>query len=175
MSTSGCDAVRATLHERLDGPVEARAALALDAHLQTCAACRELEAGLAAVRDGLRALPTHPFPDDALQEVWALTLEAPRERSRYSWRLAAAAAVLLALILPLAAYLRSQHQAARLAELERADREVRTVLGIASRAVRRSEWLVRDEVLVGQVSPAVRRIPIRWPKNAPHDTRRSGT
>jgi len=175
---NGCEAWLDAQQERLDGPLDAARSQALDAHLAACAGCRERERGLRELRDALRALPVPPLPAAALREVLSRTVEAPRTarpgaRRGWSWRLAAAAVIFLAAAVPLSVRLlnRPAHSAA---EVARAREDVRLALGIASRALRRSEHIARDEVLVGRVSPAVRRVPIRWPKPGPA-TERSKT
>ncbi len=163
---SGCDSFRPLLHDRLDGELSAGAAEALDAHLATCPDCRSLAAGLSAVRSGLLALPEHPLPPDSLEEILERTVRGPRDRVRLAarWPAWAAAAAVAALVLIL---LRGPLPPGPAAEpspddLARAAGEARAVLCLASGAIHRAERAAAERVLVGEVAPALRRIPIRW-------------
>jgi Putative zinc-finger len=97
----------------LDGELEASARAAVDAHLRECAECGAHLLDLSAVDDAARALPLS-VPEGYFDEF------APRVRSRLArktparwrppvWGLAAAAALLLAVITPLAL---QEHRAA---------------------------------------------------------------
>ena len=62
-----CARAAALIHEQVDGVLEAGARPDLDAHLASCAACRELLADLAAIRRAAAGIPdATPRP-----EVWA--------------------------------------------------------------------------------------------------------
>jgi anti-sigma factor RsiW len=165
---SGCDVFRPLLDERLDGDLAADRAAALEAHLAECADCRAVAEGLAAVRAGLRALPEHPLPSVALEEVLDRTVRAgrPKVLPRFAalWPAWAGAAVVVVLALLLA---RLPHEPSTLAqpspaEVARARSEARLVLSVASNALHRAERAARDRVVAGEVAPALRRLPIRW-------------
>ena len=62
-----CARIAALLHERVDGTLDAGAQADLDAHLASCAACRDLLADLGAIRRTAAEIPDFsPRP-----EVWA--------------------------------------------------------------------------------------------------------
>lgn len=182
-STTDCARALERIHRRLDGealePAEARG---LEAHLAVCSDCREAAQELEQLQAALRALPSPPFPDAALERVWRRTSRRPLAvRPRLGgwlldWRAAAVAtaAAGLALLLwwpgvgpdersapPDAA--RGASSAPTEQELARAAEEVRLVLGMTARALRRTERTAVDEVLAGKVSTALRRTSIRWP------------
>ncbi len=178
---SDCDRIRAAIQERLDGTLAGGDDLAIRGHLAGCPACREFESGLRRVQDALRALPPTPMPDEVLDAVWDRTVRA-RERRRelpalhFGWKLAVAA-VLLAVAL-LAVFFRyspppAPRRAPDPAEIARADRDARRVLLLVSQAFHSAERAAADQVLAGEVSPTIRRIPIISPAATP--LRRSRT
>jgi hypothetical protein len=94
--TMTCRDAESFLHDALDGPLPPADAAALAAHLETCAACRDLEADLALMRDATRALDRPIVPAQAWTRL-ATQLEregllasasasAAATRSRTSWR-----------------------------------------------------------------------------------------
>ena len=60
--TMTCRDAESLLHDALDAPLPPADAAALAAHLETCAACRDLEADLALVRDAAGALDRPVVP-----------------------------------------------------------------------------------------------------------------
>ena len=60
-----CRDAESLLHDALDAPLPPADAAALAAHLETCAACRDLEADLALMRDATRALDRPIVPAQA--------------------------------------------------------------------------------------------------------------
>jgi len=102
--TMTCRDAESLLHDALDAPLPPADAAALAAHLETCAACRDLEADLALMRDATRALDRPIVPAQA----WTrLSTQLERDgliaraaaTPRTSWRgyvLMAVAATLLA-------------------------------------------------------------------------------
>jgi anti-sigma factor RsiW len=165
---SGCDVCRELLHERLDGELPADRAMPLDAHLAACAECRAAAEGLAAVREGLRALPEHPLPARTLEAILDRTVRArrPRVLPRFTgawpaWA-GAAAVVALALLLLRVPLAPSSSELPSTADVARARSEARKVLSLASGALHRAEKAASDQVLAGKVAPALRRLPIRW-------------
>lgn len=85
----------------LDGELDAAEQARLDAHLPTCADCREMLAGLRAVLADLKELP-EPAPTP--QDSWALRAAIRRARSpmrrwqRVSWAAGAVAAAAIAFV-----------------------------------------------------------------------------
>ena len=161
-----CDEARERVHRVLDGDlmlVEARREL--DDHLASCAGCREASGELHSIQEALRSMPAAAFPDAALEAVWDRTTRSRRLwRSMLDWRAAAAAAVLA-----LAIY--GAWGPARVAgvaeptpeEVARATEEARMVLGLTARALNDAKQAAMEEVLAGEVSPALRRAPVPWP------------
>jgi len=131
------------------------------------------------VHDTLARLPEVPFPNAALEEVWARTVHA--EPWWKSWSaprpvLAAAAAIALATVALWVALDglhvfdpdRPSEQA-----LAQALVETRYALALASNAVQRSEQALIEGVLRDELVPALDRIPVRWP--SAKASRRNGT
>jgi len=157
-----CEAVRESIHLRLDGePLAEEAAVALDTHLARCAACRGLASELHAIHERLRALPELGLPDTALQEVWRRTASARSGRVRW---LAAAAGIVGLLFGGLWLYRSGQAAHPSPHELERASREARMVLRLAGQALQRTENVAIHAVLTEEVSGTLRRVPIVWPE-----------
>lgn len=178
-----CAGLRGAIQERLDGPIDPALERELAMHLAACAECREYHDGLVALRARLRALAMPPLPDDALESVWARTLRAarpPRRRAAawwLDWRYAAAVAALLLLVIVPVLLRRPSAPAAppevTSAEVARAARDLGRVLALTEDAFRRTESVARDRVLAGEVSPAIRRIPVIGTE--PRSSRRTRT
>ena len=106
--TMTCRDAESLLHDALDAPLPPADAAALAAHLETCAACRDLEADLALMRDATRGLDRPIVPAQAwtrlstqLERDGLIAPASPRAAAtpRTSWRgyvLMAVAATLLA-------------------------------------------------------------------------------
>jgi len=178
------------MQELMDGPVAAVRRATLDEHLARCADCREVRQGLDTVRTALRALPVIPLPPDALDEVWARTFDAGPDESRVTaWRprLAAIAAIAASLLLVVLAVQWSSQlppqPTVRIAKavepgaerIDQARQEARRVLEITAVALARSEQAAFEQVLGGEVFPAIRRIGIQWPERSAPQDRRSKT
>lgn len=185
-----CAEAREVMQEIMDGPVLAARRETLDAHLAACDECREVRRGLETVRSALRGLPTIPLPDDALDEVWARTVDITPDEARVSpWRprlgvIAALAASLLLVTLAVKWSGRLPQQTApkpTLAvqlsdeEVERLRHEAQQVLEITAVALAKSERVAFEQILGGEVSPAIRRIGIHWPEAPSPGDRRSKT
>ena len=185
-----CREARATIQDRLDGPVEAARARNLETHLTGCAGCREFADGLAVVREGLQAIPLLRFPDDALEEVWDRTVRV--ERARFDprswgldWRAAVAAAVVVAAVAGMwlggdrssegTGPVVAMADAPSPDEIARVEQEIRLVLNLTAYALHRTEQATIQGVLAGEVVPALRRIPIRFPETTRAPGRRDGT
>lgn len=165
-----CEVARRAIHRRLDGePLAEADARDLAAHLQRCGACGEFDSDLRAIQSGLREIPLAALPDAALQSVLDRTLSsrhAQTLRFGLDWRLAAAAVVTVAVI-GLWQSLYPPAPRPSDVELERAAVETRAVLRLTARALRRAERTATRDVLAGEVSPALRRVPINWPSAEP--------
>jgi anti-sigma factor RsiW len=165
-----CEVARRSIHRRLDGEsLGAGEQRELDRHLESCADCRESDEDLRAVQDGLRAIPLQTMPDEALQQVLDRTVRAERKRRLHrwglDWRMAAAAVVTVGVIGIWFAFYPHVPQSAEPteAELAQAAEDARMVFSLTARALRKAERTATREVLAGEVSGALRRVPIRWP------------
>jgi predicted anti-sigma-YlaC factor YlaD len=91
-----CDAARDLIDPFLDGTLAPAGRRELEAHLASCAACRDAMDDAGALRPPTAALPRSIDPP---HDLWpAITRRLPRHRARPRWRvaaLAAAAALLL--------------------------------------------------------------------------------
>lgn len=178
---------RDAIHRLLDDELDSAERAAFDAHLGSCAGCREMLAGLEATRAVLRALPKEMLPAEALDTVWARTIRSAETgraaaRAPWWWAAAAAATVTVAILggLLRAPRLPSADRAVAdavtaPADIDRAGREARFVLALTSRALHKSGSAARDQVLGGRVAPALRRIPIRWAEEPTSDPGKRGT
>ena len=163
----GCKVARRSIHRRLEGePFEDHEQHRLEQHLLSCAGCREADEELRGIQTGLRALPQPALPDDVLQRVLNRTVRAERKRTLrrwgLDWRLAAAAVVTVAVI-GLWSAIAPPERGPTDAELAQAAADARMVLGLTASALNKVERTARRDVLGGQVSGALRRVPIDWP------------
>ena len=191
----GCEAARRLMDLRLDGEIGPAEAIELEVHLNGCTSCREVASGLEAVAAGLLRIPLEKMPDEDFRAVLDRTVGVRSSRagslggsqagsagavpgaraSRRRSYLALAAAVLAAtLLVPFAIWYLTPSDPANLtaAEVDEAAREARMVLAVAAKAVRSAETTARDRVIGGEVSPAIRHVPVRWNQVAP--SRRNG-
>jgi anti-sigma factor RsiW len=173
--SGACARARASIHAWLDG--EASVPTSVEEHLASCVSCRALRDELGIVQRALRSLPHEPMPAAALDEVWRRTSRAserpasPQRRAGLDWRVLAAAAVLA---LALLGGLRERGLAPAAAdeeELARAAAEARLVLSLSAGAIRRTERAAVHQVLLGQVGPALERVPIDFPSEDPRRRR----
>ena len=82
-----CDDIRPRLTAYLDGELEGDRGTVVRGHLRTCDACRQVATDEAALRDGLRALPTLDPPSTLWAGVQArLADEEVAESKRPAWR-----------------------------------------------------------------------------------------
>ncbi len=186
----GCEAMRKTIQDGQDGPLSTEDVRALEVHLAGCADCRDYERGIEMVREALRVMPLHRFPDEALERVWDRTVRAEVEARRrfgwVDWRPLAAAAVLAAALFGiwlLGDRATSRHEIVAdngpgretysAQEIERARAELELVLGVTAQTVRQAEAAAVGGVLANEVSPALSRIPVLG--GPPSGHRRSGT
>ncbi len=183
-----CRTARRALLAREDGAQPAAAREALERHLAACAPCRRRAVEIDQALGALRALPPAlPFPDEALESIWNRTLRAapaaaepplrgavraarpPRASRAAGWRLALAAAAVLAAVLGPYVAFRAREGAAPVGlpasaslgpEERRAAAELRLVLQLTDRALQRSQRAAVDGVLRRGVDPALRRVPV---------------
>ncbi|HXV75460.1 MAG TPA: zf-HC2 domain-containing protein [Candidatus Polarisedimenticolaceae bacterium] len=163
------------VHRRLDGealgPADVRA---LASHLAECVDCRQANGELGQIQLAMRELGEQRFPDGGLEQVWEQTTRRTGRARRSAWWAAAAAIVVVSAWLALWQGGRQDPVAPSDAELERAAREARLVLRLAAQAIDRTERAAFADVLGGQVSPALRKVPIRWPAAEPGRSPKDG-
>ena len=152
-----CENVRELIHEAFDADPPARLPDEARAHIEGCAACRDLFDDLGRLREGLRALPRAPLPPATLDAIWRSTVRA---RPWYGTRLARAAAAAVAVTILGAGTLffvtapdRPQPSAA---EVARAEAQAQLVLGYTARALAATRDATARHVIERKVSPAVR-------------------
>ena len=172
-----CDACRATIQDRIDGRLMESAELAaMERHLESCDACGRFQDDMVELHEGLAALPDLEFPDDALETVWDSTIRKPAGRvpGHWRWMIAAAAVLLMALAGGYFGLIDEEPEYSS-AEIARATAEARTALGLAGRALQRSQDVAMEKVLGGQVAPALEKITIGLPSIVRGTQRRTGT
>jgi len=169
-STQGmtCSTAMESFHRVLDNDLmEATERQSMQAHLAVCSECAEKAAQLREMQDLLRGMAEQPMPDDAVEEVWERTVRSPDARTRprwRDWRLAAAAAVVVfatwigILQFPVINGERENDEALKAAQ------EVRMVLQLTANALKRSEEVAFREVFTEEVSPALQKVGILWPR-----------
>ena len=82
-----CDDVRPRLTAYLDGDLDPDRGTVVRGHLRTCAACRDVAEREAALRDGLRALPTLDPPAHLWSNIQAqLAAAEVEEAQRPAWK-----------------------------------------------------------------------------------------
>ena len=167
----GCPEAREAIQLALDSDMmEAGERQLLEAHLAGCADCREHESEMRTIQHALRSLSSPELPDAALQEVWDRTTRADETTTRRAWgpgwrNLAAiAAGVLLVAVVGILQWDGRVPGEPTDEELRRAAGEARVVLGLTSRALRKTEQAAFRDVLADEVSGALQRVPIEWPE-----------
>jgi len=161
-----CEKARDAIQDRLDGPVPAETASALEAHLRGCNACREYGEEMATIGKALRNAPPMQLPDTILTQVWERTIDAENTRNapvpRSLARIAMAAASLAAAVLVASLMLvpNNEPETALSPEMLRAARDLQTVLALTNGAITRSEQAAVDTVFRGQLTPTLRRFPV---------------
>jgi anti-sigma factor RsiW len=183
---AACAAARDAIHARLDRDELAAGAFEeLAAHLGGCSECRAFESDLEAIGAELRAIPKLELPDEVLDEVWSRTVDAPSSTAsgfpRHLRPVLAAAAMLTVVVIGLWQVRGpAEPPSPTRAEVLQAAEEVRMVLALTSRQLRRAENTAVRDVLAGEISPALQQVPVRWPSTAPSpspasEDMRSGT
>ena len=137
---AGCGAICRAIEERMDGEPASHTDATIEAHLSGCADCRELQADLLRLREGIRTLPLVPLPEEATADVLARTVGVRPRDPISSWvrrgygSMAAAAAVALAI--GLSGLLLGRSDVASPAQLKRAPAQTYYVLKLPSGVLR---------------------------------------
>lgn len=174
-----CDDLCRAIEERMDGEPASHTDEAIASHLSRCADCREFQADLLGLRDGLRTLPLIPLPDEATADVLARTVGVRPRDPISSWvrrgygSMAAAAAVALAI--GLSGLLVGRSDVASPAQLKRATAQTYYVLKLTSGVLRQVKHVTVHEVLEGHMTTAFKRFTTEWSSLYPTTIRRSGT
>ena len=175
------DAYRA-IQKRADGLLSVAAGRVLDDHLAVCETCHGYAEELSSLRSALSSLPEVPFPDDALEAVWYRTVRAEPQRAsvirRWWWPVAkglAAAAVIAIAVMGSRAFFRPAEPTLSEQELARLAAETRLVFELTNSALRRVERAAMEGLVVEQLSPVLRRLPINWNPTKESESRRTGT
>ena len=175
---SACAKFTGLLHARLDGEIGTPELRELDAHLASCAACRELADSFDAAREALRGMPLEPMPEEDFRAVLDRTIRAAASVAPFRSRLLrrgpvfagiglAAAVVGAAILVPL---FLARHSGPSPEEIAHAREDARRALAIAGRALKRAET-AGNAVVTDEVSPALRRVPLRWDRLAAESRR----
>lgn len=177
------------MHRKLDGEdLSGEEQIRLRMGLAGSSEAREILDGLSHVQRELQHLPKGSFPDSALEQILARTSRsrvAPgRSRAAFGsrfgshglrWASLAAAVALLAVALwsirapqpEPAVATQSDADAQAEAQAEEALAELQTVFRLTSNAIDRSTAAALGDVVREEVSPALRKIPVRFPAATP--------
>ena len=159
-----CDEAQATIQERIDGQLmDSDELAAMERHLRSCEGCRRFQADMEELHEGLASLPELEFPEEALEAVWDRTIRKRSARLPGNWRWLAAAAVLTMALVGSWSGLFDREPEYSPAEIARATVEARAALGLAGQALQRSQDVAMEDVLGGQVTPALEKITIGLP------------
>ena len=162
-----CSAAMERVHQVLDGDLmDATDRTSMESHLAVCSECAEAAAQLREMQDTLRGFAETPLPGPALDNVWERSVRAPAAvtRRRFDWRFAAAAAaVVFVAWIGLRGWPVEQRQDE---QALRAASEVRVVLQLTANAIKRSEQVAIKQVFTDEISPALRKVGVRWPEAA---------
>jgi anti-sigma factor RsiW len=168
-----CENAKEMNHRVLDGELmDAERRQIHEAHLDGCPLCRAHREELRQVQSALSMLPGVPLSDDALEDVLARTVRAPREtggtaRPRWTrWGLAAAAAAILVVgFLGGTRFVEQPQEEQYTADdVARAAEDARLALNLTAQALRTGEKKIIEGVS-GRVAPALQRVPLRLPAN----------
>ena len=165
-----CTEAMETFHRVLDGDLmDADDRTRMESHVAVCSECAEKAAQLRELQDLLRGYAEAPLPDEVLQGVWQKTVRSPEAqapRRSFDWRFAAAAAaVVLVAWVGMRGWVGTQpHPEEELAR--QTAEEARMVLQLAANALKRSERAAIKEVFTDEISPALRKAGVKWPRRA---------
>ena len=140
----------------------------MESHVAVCSECAEKTAQLRELQDMLRGFAEAPLPDEALQGVWQRTVRSPEARAPrrgFDWRFAAAAAAVVFVAWVGMRGWRST-EPAHDQEALRAAAEARMVLQLTANALKRTERAAFKEVFTEEISPALRKAGVKWPRTA---------
>lgn len=171
-----CTTWQQMLESRFDGDPARAIDVELDEHVTRCPACRSYARDLEVIRETLRDLPTPALPEDALETVWAATVDAdavrPAQRTqrastpragrsnRRIRRVGLAAAALLAVTAGVAWIMTDRSERYTEAELVQIEHDLQLALVTLGQTLRSAEQIAVEDVLVGEAAPALRHIPL---------------
>lgn len=165
-SDDRCERVQRSIDEQFDRDAPDRMETAVADHLSECTACRQYCQRLNALEEDMRSLPSIPFPDEALQNVWAKSVDKLSASTRHStwhrWRrpLAAAAALALAFSIPWTAW--RLHLSTRQKRVDEAVVQTRYVLGVTAGALRRAETVAVEDLYGERLPRVLGRFKVDW-------------
>jgi len=161
-----CKQVQRSIDEQFDqGTPDCMDAGAAD-HLAECAACRQYRQRLNALQEDMRSLPSIPFPDEALQKVWARTVErlsaSTPHPAWHRWQrpLAAAAVLALSVTIPWTAW--RSHLSVQQKRVDEAVVQTRYVLGVTAGAFRRAETVAVEDLYGERLPRVLGRFKVDW-------------
>ena len=165
----GCTEALETFHRVLDGDLmDAADRTRMESHLTVCSECAEKAAQLREMQDLLRGIAESPLPETALRRVRARTVESEageRPRRAFDWRFAAAAAMIVfGTWIGVAQFGVSRTDEELVAR--QAAQEARLVLQLTANALKRTERVTMKAVFADEISLALRKVGVRFPKTA---------
>lgn len=164
LKIDNCEQAMERIHQLLDGDLmDAADRRELELHIEGCAACRQASEELRSIQRSLQSLDVASFSDAALETVWARTTRQQGGRRIHDWGGLAAAAMLAFALLGVWEVGGPREAHPTQAELDAATEQARMVLNLTARALRKTERAAVDRVLAGEVSPALKSVPIQWP------------
>ncbi len=165
-SDDRCQRVRRSIDEQFDHGTPDRMDAAVADHLSECTGCSRYRERLNALEEDLRSLPSIPFPDEALQDVLAGTVDTPPASTRYwtwrRWRRPFAAAAVLALSVTIPWTALRLRQSAQQERVDEAVVQIRYVLGVTAGAFRRAETVAVEDLYGERLPRVLGRFKVDW-------------
>ena len=160
-----CERTRQAIDECFDGDAAAQLSKASVAeHLSRCRVCRDYQTQLQAFEKELGSLPMIPFPEEALEAVFAQTVATDsgsmwrRPWLRWGNPLAAAAVLALCVTIPWTA--RRWGESLERERVARALVETRFVLGVTAEAFRRTESATIEDLYGKHLTGVMKRFRV---------------
>ncbi len=175
-----CERAAELMGMQAGGELSLEMMVALDGHLDWCDACRQLMCTSDATRRALSQLAEIPFPEEALEAVWAQTVHRGAPGRRF-WmrpvfrRAFATAAVMGMTFFVWRAYFSPKELHVSDAEVARLAAQTQLVFELTDSALREVERATLDGLLAERLPSAIRKMQHQWIKSLPLWTRRTGT